>query len=1027
MENLINEKFILRTPLLKLTDLVNTEEELLAAFQRPEARQALYIASRDLYAELLSVEAGEVKDAAKKDKILIGLYKYYTRMCTRCTPFGIFAGLNTGVFGNETSIIMGKRIQPRMRLDMDYLCNFFYELNKDELLYPRLIFYPNNTLYKVSSQWRYVEYQFKENTTRFHNLVSIDDNEVLTALITASANGCTYHKLKDCILAFDFEEIEAEQYLLELIRSQVLISNLYPSVSGLEYQYRLFEELEKLPGMQFENLNSGMTEIMNGTDSIIEKTIKTESFLKRFNVKINSNRLIQVDLLKEAEACKLPASLKLQVEKATRVLHVLRTSVKPNSNLERFKIAFYERYEDAFTPLSYVMDTDIGTGYKNAISIAANKNSQYGPGPKEQQIRALKWKLYHQALKFNLKTVELKEEDLAHISKEDTDPMPASYSIIGNVFAENDQLYIRLRSAGGSSAINLMGRFGHLHPEIETLCKELAAAEQKNYQNAILAEIVHLPQGRIGNIVTRPHYRNYEIPYLSFSTLPEAQQIPLDDLYVGVVNFRVVLFSKRLNKEIIPRLANAHNYQPDSLPVYHFLCDLQTQDFTPGVFWSWDECNGEAFLPRVTYKNIVLSPARWLVSTALFKNCKPGKDDGAFQEIIRQEGLPDKILLPKGDNELYIDLKSPLGISTFLNYCRKNEKISIEEFLYNLPGNGLDGYSSEIIIPCLAEGVPVYRGLENIRLDSHGDRNFVPTSEWVYIKLYTGKTSAEKLLLEVIPGLIDDLKEHQIVSKWFFIRFADPKHHLRIRVLISQNEKREQLLQTFNKHLRDYVKDGIIWDFQLGTYRREMERYGWDTIEETESLFNYNSELVLRLLPLLKPLTDNEKLSYVISYVDRLLSEFEYSIAGKLTFSQLRSVIFNKEFGITSDKTRKEMLNGEFRSAHSDLKNMLKGNGPGVENALTNTVNALYQEHMKYGRNDLQTVISKHRENKQLLTEIAASYIHMFVNRVFKENQRYSEMTMYYFMVKYYSSEIARNKKNAVIADSLQELDRFTA
>ncbi|MFY0255142.1 lantibiotic dehydratase C-terminal domain-containing protein [Chitinophaga sp. 30R24] len=40
-----------------------------------------------------------------------------------------------------------------------------------------------------------------------------------------------------------------------------------------------------------------------------------------------------------------------------------------------------------------------------------------------------------------------------------------------------------------------------------------------------------------------------------------------------------------------------------------------------------------------------------------------------------------------------------------------------------------------------------------------------------------------------------------------------------------------------------------------------------------------------------------------------------------------------------------------------------------------------------------------------------ASYIHMFVNQMFMNHQRYKEMTIYYFMDRFYASEIARNKK----------------
>ena len=64
----------------------------------------------------------------------------------------------------------------------------------------------------------------------------------------------------------------------------------------------------------------------------------------------------------------------------------------------------------------------------------------------------------------------------------------------------------------------------------------------------MFAEIVHLPESRIGNILMRPVLRQYEIPYLCGTTLSEEFQIPLTDLLVGIEGDKVVLRSQKLNK-----------------------------------------------------------------------------------------------------------------------------------------------------------------------------------------------------------------------------------------------------------------------------------------------------------------------------------------------------------------------------------------------------------------------------------------------------------------------------------------------
>ena len=95
-------------------------------------------------------------------------------------------------------------------------------------------------------------------------------------------------------------------------------------------------------------------------------------------------------------------------------------------------------------------------------------------------------------------------------------------------------------------------------------------------KECVVAEIAHVPEVRTGNILSRPHLREYEISYLTNTTLDDDHVIPVNDLMVSVSNNRVVLRSKRLKKEIVPRLTTAHNFSKGT-PVYRFLCELQNQ------------------------------------------------------------------------------------------------------------------------------------------------------------------------------------------------------------------------------------------------------------------------------------------------------------------------------------------------------------------------------------------------------------------------------------------------------------------
>ena len=59
---------------------------------------------------------------------------------------------------------------------------------------------------------------------------------------------------------------------------------------------------------------------------------------------------------------------------------------------------------------------------------------------------------------------------------------------------------------------------------------------------------------------------------------------------------------------------------------------------------------------------------------------------------------------------------------------------------------------------------------------------FFPTgSEWLYAKLYTGTVAADHALREIVAPLVREMIEAEAADRWFFIRYADPETHLRMR------------------------------------------------------------------------------------------------------------------------------------------------------------------------------------------------------------------------------------------------------
>ena len=120
--------FLIRTPYFSFNTLKETSLEIM--IHNPEFQEAIYIASPILYAEMQKLLEGKKTNIKKTKKIELALYRYFSRMSSRCTPFGLFAGMSIGqITDDKTDIVLGdyKRLT---RLDMHLLCTLSQELSK---------------------------------------------------------------------------------------------------------------------------------------------------------------------------------------------------------------------------------------------------------------------------------------------------------------------------------------------------------------------------------------------------------------------------------------------------------------------------------------------------------------------------------------------------------------------------------------------------------------------------------------------------------------------------------------------------------------------------------------------------------------------------------------------------------------------------------------------------------------------------------------------------------------------------------
>jgi thiopeptide-type bacteriocin biosynthesis protein len=132
-------------------------------------------------------------------------------------------------------------------------------------------------------------------------------------------------------------------------------------------------------------------------------------------------------------------------------------------------------------------------------------------------------------------------------------------------------------------------------------------------------------------------------------------------------------------------------------------------------------------------------------------------------------------------------------------------------------------------------------------------RSFPPGSEWLYAKLYTGVATADRVLLDAVAPLAESAVASGAADRWFFIRYADPRDHLRVRFHGDPARIREEVLPPLLAIGATELTTGGVWKVQLDTYEREVERYGGPAgIELAEQVFCADSDAAVEILRLLE-------------------------------------------------------------------------------------------------------------------------------------------------------------------------------
>jgi thiopeptide-type bacteriocin biosynthesis protein len=922
---------ICRTPVFSVND--NMEEKW------QELKTLISEASPSFYQAIENIDFPSIKTANKK--IGFSIWKYFNRARYRATPFGGFAAFTPIPLsrGDSSPVILNQSVFAKHFIDWGEKDKYFDDFSK--VVKSASWFQTNSTIYSVSDEIRFI--RFKNECFEMASVTEFPELTGILKLCKEKTNKQEVYGYMQSTYQLNVKDLDI--LLEQLLTLQLLLTEQLPNITGEDYFQRLNIE----------------PETSNKVYAISERKLISGSF--------NSRKVKDISDL-------------------VRLLH-LNLPIPASSQLSDFRNAFLKKYEQAAVPLAIAMDPETGIGYGNLgqhlndqelidILGAVNENDRQG-------VQISYTKLHSFLLNALMKNKDIRLEEFEDTKIENSFPLPNSFSVMLHFYGDQPVI----ESLGGCTANALIGRFTIASQELEKLGQQISSVEEKANPEILFFDIAYQAEKQVDNVNRRKQLYKHELPILTWSS--DLSPINFDDILVGVRNSEVILWSKKYGKRLVPRIPSAYNYTRSDLAVYRFLCDLQHQGIRSDLNFKIRQFfpNLDHY-PRVVFKDVIVSPAMWLIPANIMKL---NESDEALKALttlrnwLQKSGINFHFKAGFSDQMLCFDPKIDVDMTAFLLFCRQNLKRDIyisEALLSNdlaIKDEQGKPYVAEYIINYGHEDT-VYSGGQNLtnckKPDLQENKILPPGSDWLYFEIYCHPSRRNAVLLNQVASFLKEVR--QKIKKWFFIRYDDPKPHLRLRIQLKEISQGYFFVNRLNSFLEQDFLSGLISDIQIRTYIREVERYGSKRINLVEEFFCTDSRTILYLLE--KKYSIVQLYAITLTFMQRLLESCFKEIDAQILFVTNMADSFKKELSMNQDSFKK--LNQSFQKYKEAL---------GVK-----IVPGLGKLHGRYEIEFVEIMDQCHNNTDKI--SMTADLLHMHINRLFISDQRIHEAIMYHYLLK---------------------------
>lgn len=973
---------LLRTPAFPLAGAGMDKASIL---RMPFFRSAIRVASKSLYHEMK--KAGFDWEQMN-ESTHTSLWRYMNRMQFRPTPFGLCASISA----------VRWKTRP-IALVLHEKCSFHvwqdFKITQESVLhsmadncFTKYAYTTNPALYRVMDNYRYLSYETSEKGNRSFVISEADASATLEDILQFCKEPFSYAKILSRLRKLHlFTEEAAGNYAHQMIQSGILVpdQSLQVNITGKDYLLRTTHQRQRR-----------IVDPELFTDAADELYVITERPVKSGGLDTDYQKKIRDGL-----ACLLRLNQPMA-----------------NSLLDEFKKKFREKYDRQRIPLLKALDPELGIGYNSGLSPAAKPALLPHPdvGADEVAISPITWSATHSLL-LNKWLSNSDRYAPITLTQQDLDTLPPASCILPNSFSVVFRVTCKrlvLEQAGGATGTALSGRFTLANKTILKNLRGIAGIEAAANPGVVFAEIAHIEEAHTANIDRREHIYSYEIPILCGSLLPADRQIALSELSVFMVDDELVLWSERLQKRVIPRLSSAYNYQRSEFSVFRFLCDLQHQGLLTAMSvdlsqWFPDQ----HFYPRVMYEGVILHLATWVIEQDVVNRLAVLPIDERvvlILEIAAQCRWPDYIALNKYDHQLVFNRNDP-------DHCRQlaleftaGRQLVVKEFLRDndkpTTRDAMDQSYVNQFVATMYHQQKVYSAVHPAVQQTSVQRRFVPGSEWLYYKLYVHEAASNQILADHIQCCTRQLRVQGLIRKWFFVRYADPGYHLRIRLLLHPKHIGYALVR-FENVLQQLAQSGIIQRYHVDTYDREIERYGDEMIAACEDFFCHSTALILAWMDKITADDATYDYYYIAAWSMRIMAE-AFMLSGQETIDFFKRLYEE----MAGERTKNKAHNNNMKQKFREVNMALSG-----KKGLHDKTASLLKKPLKQFNQSLAAITMRMQAwPSARRLQLLADLVHMHLNRLLVSDSRNQEMMLYYYCYRWLESERARKRSGLPVA-----------